>query len=103
MTITESTATGRRLGARSPRLLTNGTRNRMAMRMTGNTRMTKVSAPAGLRDSRANNHKNGERGKKGVLQYGVAKEGDAGLELFLILLVVRLRIDRLPGGGRGAD
>src|SRR5262249_25880002 len=62
VTTTASTATGRRLGARSPRLDTNGTRNRPPIRSRGKTRMRNVSAPAGLSDSSPNNHRKGHSG-----------------------------------------
>src|SRR6201995_484488 len=60
--MTDSTATGLRLGARSPRLLTNGTANRTTIRITGNTRMMNVSADGGLSDRRAKSHRNGHSG-----------------------------------------
>src|SRR5271155_676576 len=60
--MTDNTATGRRLGARSPRLETKGTRSKATIRTTGKTSMMKVSAPAGLNDRRANNHQNGQSG-----------------------------------------
>src|SRR5260370_37666074 len=60
--MTDNTATGRRLGARSPRLDTNGTSSRAPMSTTGITRMMNVSAPAGLSDRSANNHQNGQSG-----------------------------------------
>ena len=42
--MTDNTATGRRLGARSPRLETNGTSSRAPISTTGKTRMMNVSA-----------------------------------------------------------
>src|SRR5947209_3087493 len=63
VTTTTSTATGRRLGARSPRLDTNGTRNRATIKMAGNTRITNVSAQAGLSDKTPNSHRNGHSGR----------------------------------------
>ena len=63
MTITVSTATGRRLGARSPRLLTNGTANSAAMSTSGKIRMMKVSVAGGLSDNSAKSHKNGHSGR----------------------------------------
>ena len=62
ITTTDKTATGRRLGARSPRFETNGTRNRAPSKSGGNPRMMKVSALGGLRERRANNHQNGQSG-----------------------------------------
>ena len=60
--MTDSTATGRRLGARSPRLETNGTSSRAPISTTGKTRMMNVSAAGGLSDRSANNHQNGQSG-----------------------------------------
>src|SRR5882757_9901729 len=62
ITITDNTATGRRVGARSPRLETNGTSSSAPTSTTGMPRIISVSAPAGLIDRRANNHQKGQSG-----------------------------------------
>src|SRR5580700_4129436 len=77
MTSTESTATGRRLGALSPRLLRNGTSNRTTTRMAGNTRMINVTAAGGLSDNRANNHRKGHSGR-GLAPDSVGSGGPVG-------------------------
>src|SRR5438132_11071648 len=76
-TTTASTATGRRLGARSPRLDTNGTRNNAPIKSTGKTRMMNVSAPAGLSDNRPNSHRNGHSGR-GLAPPWVGSGGPVG-------------------------
>ena len=60
--MTDKTATGRRLGRRSPRLETNGTSSKAPISTTGMPRMINVSAPGGLSESSANNHQNGQSG-----------------------------------------
>src|SRR6478752_1015129 len=76
-TITNSTAAGRRLGARSPRLLTNGTKNNTAIRITGKTSMINVSAPGGLSESNPKSHKNGHSGR-GLAPARVGSGGPVG-------------------------
>src|SRR5262249_60314039 len=61
--IPASTATGLRLGARSPPFDRNGTLNKATINTAGNTRMINVSAQAGLNDRRPNNHRNGHSGR----------------------------------------
>src|SRR5580692_9948686 len=77
MTITESTATGRRLGARSPRLLTKGTRNNATINTTGKTSMTNVSIDGGLSASSANSHRKGHSGR-GLAPGSVGSGGPVG-------------------------
>ena len=60
--MTDSTATGRRLGARSPRLDTKGTSSKAPTSTTGIARMMNVSAPGGLSERRANSHQKGQSG-----------------------------------------
>ena len=62
ITMTDNTATGRRLGARSPRLDTNGTSSKAPISTTGKARMMNVSAPGGLSERSANNHQKGQSG-----------------------------------------
>src|SRR5207302_4744741 len=76
-TTTVSTATGRRLGARSPRLLMKGTRNSATIKRTGKTRMINVSAAGGLSDSSANSHRNGHSGR-GLAPPTVGSGGPVG-------------------------
>src|SRR5262249_13575712 len=77
ITITASTATGRRLGARSPRLLSNGTRKKAATGIRGNRRVVKVSASVGLRDSKGTSHRNGQSGR-GLAPGSVGSGGPVG-------------------------
>ena len=112
ITMTDSTATGRRLGARSPRLLTNGTSSRATIRIDREDqdderlrrgraerqqgeqpqerpvgpriRARAASGRAGRsgpwgRATAASDHDDdhGQGREEGVLQHGVAEEGDA--------------------------
>ena len=77
VTTTSSTAIGRRLGARSPRLETNGTRNSAPITSSGKIRMMNVSASGGLSDKRANSHKNGHSGR-GLAPLNVGSGGPEG-------------------------
>src|SRR5271170_6778942 len=77
ITITANTATGLRLGARSPRLLRNGTRRSATIRRTGNTSMMTVSTVGGLSASRAKIHKNGQSGR-GLAPASVGSGGPLG-------------------------
>src|SRR6476646_10142196 len=77
MTTTARTATGRRLGARSPRLLKNGTKNNTAIKSTGKTRMMKVSISGGLNDNRVKSHRNGHSGR-GLAPPSVGSGGPLG-------------------------
>src|SRR5262249_35000067 len=71
------TATGRRLGAGSPRLLRNGPANSRTIRITGRTRMMKVSDAGGLSDSKPNSHRNGHSGR-GLAPASVGSGGPVG-------------------------
>src|SRR5262245_51815068 len=76
-TTTANTATGRRLGARSPRFEINGTAKRPRISKSGNTRMMKVSAQAGLRDNSPNSQRNGHSGR-GLAPPNVGSGGAVG-------------------------
>src|SRR5262245_48520252 len=77
MTITPSTATGRRLGARSPRLETNGTASNPTTSTIGKTTITNVSSLGGDSDNSPNSHKNGQSGR-GFAPLSVGSGGDVG-------------------------
>src|SRR5947207_1593683 len=63
ITMTDSTAIGRRLGARSPRPKRNGIRNRKPMPRTGATRIATVSHSGGMSDRTPKVHRNGQSGR----------------------------------------
>src|SRR5215475_10972034 len=75
--MTNSTAAGRRLGARSPRLLIKGTKNKTPTTITGKTNMMKSSMPGGLSESNPNSHKNGHSGR-GFAPASVGSGGAVG-------------------------
>ena len=77
MTITKSTAMGRRVGARSPRLEMKGTANRQMMSTGGRPSMISVSAEGGLSDSKPKSHMKGQSGR-GLAPASVGSGGEVG-------------------------